>query len=181
MPSDIKQVDRKIDDIASFLPDLIQTSGANREERAVLHRDINELRQKHDQILAKNSARETKVKELKQRHDNYFLPTDTRDKCLVLGSSLVKDFDEEQLHETEVRCMRGAKISDLTKEIEAPKEKSASELGAEFLRNDNIFFSRDHEVNDGYMLDTVHLNMKGSNKLAKSMGLISKNKNDYHA
>ena len=64
--------------------------------------------------------------------------------------------------------------------LNANLESVAQELGAEFLRNDNIFFLRDHEVNDGYMLDTVHLNMKGSNKLAKSMGLISKNKNDYH-
>ena len=243
----------KNDDMASLLRDLIQTSGADREERAMLHRDLNEPRQKHDALLAKNSAFETEVKELKHRLNNYFLPTDTRDKCLVMGSSLVRDFDEEWIHETEVRYMRGAKISDLTKEVEAHKGKSASfsrivllaggnyaaadpdesdlesaidnnkslvnaakeisqniaiteipprfqpphaqeninasnanlesvaqELGTEFLRNDNIFFLHYHEVNDGYMLDTVQLNMKGSNKLAKSMGLISKNNNDYH-
>ena len=126
MPSDIKQVDRKIDDMTSLLRDLIQTSGADREERAILHRDINELRQKHDGLLAKNSALETEVKELKHRLNNYFLPTDTRDNSLVLGNSLVRDFDEERLHETEVRCMCGAMISDLTKEVEALKEKSAS-------------------------------------------------------
>ena len=92
----------------------------------MLHRDLNELRQKHDELLAKNSALETEVKELKHRLNNYFLPTDTRDKSLVLGGSLVRDFDEERLHETEVKCMRGAKISDLTKEVEALKETSAS-------------------------------------------------------
>ena len=64
--------------------------------------------------------------------------------------------------------------------LNANLESVAQELGAEFLRNDNIFFLCDHEVNAGYMLDTVHLKRKGSNKLAKSMGLISKNKNDYH-
>ena len=46
----------------------------------------------------------------------------------------------------------------------------AEKMGVSFLDNSEQFFLHNKEVNDGYLFDQVHLNIKGSNKLAQSMG-----------
>ena len=49
----------------------------------------------------------------------------------------------------------------------------AEEMGVSFFDNSEQFLLHNKEVNDGYLFDQVHLNIKGSNKLAQSMGLTS--------
>ena len=48
----------------------------------------------------------------------------------------------------------------------------ADEMGVSFFDNPEQFFVHNKEVSDGYLFDQVQLNIKGSNKLAQSMGLI---------
>ena len=49
----------------------------------------------------------------------------------------------------------------------------AEEMGVSFLNNSEQFFLQNKEVNYGYLFDQVHSNIKGSYKLAQSIGLKS--------
>ena len=52
----------------------------------------------------------------------------------------------------------------------------AQETGAKFINNDPAFLLQDGSPNDGYLhQDGVHLNLNGTNRLAKNMGLLAKN------
>ena len=49
------------------------------------------------------------------------------------------------------------------------------------INNDDFFKLKDDEINDGYFLnDGTHLNKKGSNRLAKSLGLVPQGKANVH-
>ena len=51
----------------------------------------------------------------------------------------------------------------------------AEETGAKFINNDPVFLLQDGSPNDGYLhLDGVHLNVNGTNRLAKNMGVLPK-------
>ena len=50
----------------------------------------------------------------------------------------------------------------------------AEELSVSFLPNRSHYFLQSDEINDGYYYDDVHLTLKGSEKLAKSMNLIGR-------
>ena len=51
----------------------------------------------------------------------------------------------------------------------------AQETGAKFINNDPVFTLQDGTPNDGYMCrDNLHLNVNGTNRLAKNMGLLVK-------
>ena len=52
----------------------------------------------------------------------------------------------------------------------------AQQTGAKFINNDPAFLLQDGSPNDGYLhQDGVHLNLNGTNRLAKNMGLLAKN------
>ena len=50
----------------------------------------------------------------------------------------------------------------------------AEELSVSFLPNRSHYFLQSDEINDGYYYDDVHLTLKESEKLAKSMNLIGR-------
>ena len=53
----------------------------------------------------------------------------------------------------------------------------AHETEVHYIDNPKSLFLSNGEVNDGYLYDNVHINIKGANKLAQSMGLKGNNKN----
>ena len=44
-------------------------------------------------------------------------------------------------------------------------------MSISFVTNDEHFFLKGGAINEGYFYDSVHLTIKGSNKLAESLGL----------
>ena len=47
----------------------------------------------------------------------------------------------------------------------------ADEMSIRFAPNDEHFYFKNGSINEGYMYDSVHLTVKGANKLAESLGL----------
>ena len=47
-------------------------------------------------------------------------------KNLIIGSSLLRNFDEAKLEKTEVRCLRGAYVTDIAKEVDAMASEGSS-------------------------------------------------------
>ena len=168
-------------------------------------------------------------------------------KNLVLGSSLLRNFDETKVDRTEVRCLRGAHVSDIAKEVDAMASKELSfsritllcggndasrpanevnlestmdcyrniisvaknlaedvviaeipprqnpphaqgniaslnaaltdlsqQAGVKYAPNSELFYLSNGDINDGYLVDGTHLTLKGANKLARTMGLKSR-------
>ena len=54
----------------------------------------------------------------------------------------------------------------------------AKEMSVTFIPNNTYFFLQSDDINDGYFYDKVHLTLKGSDKLALSMGLGFRNSSD---
>ena len=50
----------------------------------------------------------------------------------------------------------------------------AQQCGVKYIENPKSFFLSNGDINDGYYYDNVHLTIKGSNKLAHSLGLVSR-------
>ena len=44
-------------------------------------------------------------------------------------------------------------------------------MSVSFATNDDHFFLKNGSINDGYLYDSIHLTLKGANKLAESLGL----------
>ena len=202
------------------------------------------------QLLNKLSRLENENETLRARNAEHQLQNVTsalsiNSTTLVIGSSLIRNIDENKLKDTEVRCMSGAKFRDIAAElvaladsdnryarivilaggndaaaptehinledtvesaraaISAAKRMSnkvavseipprfspphanddisalsanmltlAEELSVSFLPNRSHYFLQSDEINDGYYYVDVHLTLKGSEKLAKSMNLI---------
>ena len=57
----------------------------------------------------------------------------------------------------------------------------AEELNVQFLPNRSHIFLQSEEINDGYYYDNVHLTLKGSKKLAKSMNLMGHSSMDLYS
>ena len=47
----------------------------------------------------------------------------------------------------------------------------ASDMGVQYVSCDNHFYLKNGDINEGYPYDSVHLTLKGANKLAESLGL----------
>ena len=47
----------------------------------------------------------------------------------------------------------------------------SEEMSVSFATNDDHFFLKNGSINEGYLYDSVHLTLKGANKLAESLGL----------
>ena len=71
------------------------------------------MKEKNEELQRRNASLECEVKELKKRINKHY-PSLTHEKCLALGTSLMRNFDKKKLEITE-----RAKVSDLAKEAEA--------------------------------------------------------------
>ena len=247
MPSDVKVIDSKIDTLTELVRSLIQTRN---EDRETYRQNFVKLEEENALLQRQNEALCREVNELKRRLNEHQQKSESHEKTLILGSSLIRNLDEKKLNNTEIRCLRGAKVKDLSKELQyassAGKKYSriiflgggndaaqkpedidlesviecyksmintakdmcqdisiaaipprlqpahamehitslnanlvalANEMDISFMDNSEHFLLHNKEVNDGYLYDQVHLNIKGSNKLAQSMGLKGNSNN----
>ena len=75
---------------------------------------------------------------------------------LVLGSSLLRNFDETKLDKTEVRCLRGAHVSDIAKEVDAMASEGLSFSRMTLLCGGNDASRPTNEVNLESTMDCYH-------------------------
>ena len=172
--------------------------------------------------------------------------TKVTNKSLIIGSSLIRNFDEAKLKNHKVCCMPGAQTADVKTKLNnlaedgnhyksifivvGGNDASASEdkvdvesavssmrdiitsckrmsdditisaippraepahalamihclnvhfqaiaadMSVKFVTNDEHFYLKNGQINDGYFHDSVHLTVKGSNKLAETLGLLN--------
>ena len=240
MPLEVKDMNSKIDTLTDLVRSLIENGN---EDRQTNRENVRKLDEENTVLRHQNEVLTREVNELKRRLN---VRKTEQNKSLILGSSIIRNIDEKKLDNTEIRCLRGAKVKDLNKELQQAKSAGkkytqiillgggndaaqkpedidlesvlecyecaintakdmssniaiaaipprlqpahalghitalnanlvalAEEMGVSFLDNSEQFFLHNKEVNDGYLFDQVHLNIKGSNKLAQSMGLTS--------
>lgn len=240
---DVKTMAGKIDQLSTLLQDVVCHFKIQTED---MRGEISQLQVKCTSLACENITLKTENTTLKDKLKNLpgnKTPIPTK-RTLVLGSSLVRNLDEVKLQDTEVRCLRGARVTGIAQELQALADKGrryrrvillvggndaaadtddldleavvktfrgalevakgladdvavaeipprlrpahalcnitalnvsvnslCDELDVTFLPNSTHFYLQTGEVNDGYLYDDVHLTIKGSEKLAKSMGL----------
>ena len=65
--------------------------------------------------------------------------------------------------------------------INAELQVLVEENGCNFVNHDNDFFLASGEINDGFFdNDMIHPNLLGSNKIARSLNLVCKNRQSYN-
>lgn len=100
--------------------------------------------------------------------------TDTYRQLVQAASEKVKDVSKVQVISIPPRTDDPLKQERVTS-LNAGLCAVAEEAGAKFIDNDPVFKLRDGTPNDGYLSkDGIHLNMTGTNRLAKNMRLLVK-------
>ena len=73
------------------------------------------LEEENAVLRHQNEVLTREVNELKRRLNER---KTEQNKSLILGSSIIRNIDEKKLDNTEIRCLRGAKVKDLNKELQ---------------------------------------------------------------
>ena len=243
---DVSSLNDKFDKLLDIVESLSKSVEENNKDKTFLQMQYTKLKDEHCVLKQQNEKLTTEVGELKRRYTNYAAP-DKSGKTLLLGSSIVRNFDQNKLKDTDVICLRGAKVRDLHNELREIKDSGkeyqrvillgggndasqnsqdinldnvtshyksmvetaksicsdinvvaipprfepphatgniaalnanlvtlAQQCGVNYIENPNSFFLSNGDINDGYYYDKVHLTIKGSNKLAHSLGLVSR-------
>ena len=89
----------------------------------------------------------------------------------MLGSSLIRKFDEKKLENTEIRCLRGAKVSDLAKEAEALSAKSAMYTRVVFLGGGNDASSTQEDCDLEATIDTYRSLVETAKQMSGNVAL----------
>ena len=118
MVLDIRSANDKIDLLTELIRTLVTSMEGNCDDLRIIQSQYAQIEEDNKISKRKNEALETEVKDLKQWLNSTEHQTRTAKKTLVLGSSLVRNFDEQKLQDTEVFFLRGAKVTDLAKELQ---------------------------------------------------------------
>ena len=118
MARDIRSDNDKIVVLTELVQTLVTSMEGNSDNLRTIKSQYAQMEDDNKLLKRKNEALETEVKELKRRLNSAEHQTSTAKKTLILGSSLVRNLDEHKLHDTEVLCLRGAKVANLAKELE---------------------------------------------------------------
>ena len=201
---------------------------ALKTENAVLREQITALTRENTRLVYENQRAQ-------ERQSN--------GKTLLIGSSLIRNIDENRIMNTEVVCLRGAKVCDIHRELNeksdnktikygniilmcggnncaasnpdissiatdfkeliataksvamqvtvcsipprlepshageaisslnAALQSLCSDLKVHFANQHDLFHLQNGSVNDGYLADNVHLTLKGSDAMARTIGL----------
>ena len=253
LASDVKSANTKIDTLTSLVRDLIQKCDTTNKDCELIRNDYQRLKEESKQLMERNIELTEKnvqlvcdLKHMKST-EKHCCNNESNKKNLVLGSSLLRNFDETKLDRTEVRCLRGAHVSDIAKEVDAMASEELSfsritllcggndasrpanevnlestmdcyrnvisvaknlaedvviaeipprqnpphaqgniaslnaaltdlsqQAGVNYAPNSKLFYLSNGDINDGYLVDGTHLTLKGANKLARTMGLKSR-------
>ena len=253
LASDVKSANTKIDTLTSLVRDLIQKCDTTNKDCELIRNDYQRLKEENKQLMERNIELTEKnvqlvcdLKHMKST-EKHCCNNESNKKNLVLGSSLLRNFDETKLDRTEVRCLRGAHVSDIAKEVDAMASEELSfsritllcggndasrpanevnlestmdcyrnvisvaknlaedvviaeipprqnpphaqgniaslnaaltdlsqQAGVNYAPNSKLFYLSNGDINDEYLVDGTHLTLKGANKLARTMGLKSR-------
>ena len=126
MPSDVKVIDNKIDTLTKLVRSLIQTRN---EDREAYRQNFAKLEEENASFSRQNEALCREANELKRRLNERQQKSESHEKMLILGSSLIRNLDEKKLNNTEIRCLRAEKVKHLSKELQY-----ASSAGKKYSR-----------------------------------------------
>ena len=206
----------------------VNECGMLRTQNATLREQVTAITRDNTRLTYENQR-------IKERQSN--------GKTLVIGSSLIRNFDENRAANTQVVCMRGAKVADVKTELttitsdkgikyehivllcggnncaesdpkideiasayrdlvqtaqsaaskvtvgsipprleprhandaihslNAALQSLSADTGVIFANQHELFHLQNGNINDGYLADNVHLTMKGSDAMARKMGI----------
>ena len=115
MPSEVKDMNSKIDSLTDLVRSLVENGN---EDRQTNRENVCKLEEENAVLRHQNEALTRKVNEPKRRLNEQEQRKAEHDKSLLLGSSIVRNIDEKKLANTEIRCLRGAKVNDPKKELQ---------------------------------------------------------------
>ena len=102
----------KIDSLTDLVRSLIENGN---EDRQTNRENVRKLEEDNAVLRHQNEVLTREVNELKRRLNER---KTEQNKSLILGSSIIRNIDEKKLDNTEIRCLRGAKVKDLNKELQ---------------------------------------------------------------
>ena len=112
MPSEVKDMNSKIDTLTDLVRSLIENGN---EERQTNRENVRKLEEENAVLRHQNEVLTREVNKLKRRLNER---KTEQNKSLILGSSIIRNIDEKKLDNTEIRCLWGAKVKDLNKELQ---------------------------------------------------------------
>ena len=238
MASNIKEIRKSLDKLSSYVKDLLKIQQTAQSRQELLDSELNSFRETVKTLTNENNELKTKSLTADQ-------PVSSN-QCLIIDSSIIRNFDGAKLPNHQVCCMPGAYMTailnklnslaqsgsrfesitivaggndasrpsgdvnlestvsalksaidsaklmstnvtlsaippstnpdhamDNIKTLNAHYQGSAQDSAVHFVHSDEHFYLRDGSIIEGHLYDHVHLTLKGANKFAESLGLIS--------
>ena len=243
MSQDIKRADTNISKLSTAVSELTEALVASQLQQEKMLSELSHIKELNKNLAQQNDELIKEFQSLKQDNSQNVCPP-AATHSLLIGSSLIRNFDEAKLNDYRVCCMPGAVMADIQHKLETHvkdglqfksvkivaggndasrpqdnfnSEESAAaltaairaakslapdvtvaaipprtqpnhamdnieilngifrsvseEMSVSFATNDDHFFLKNGSINEGYLYDSVHLTLKGANKLAESLGL----------
>ena len=189
LASDVKSANTKIDTLTSLVRDLIQKHDTTNKDCELIRNDYQRLKEENKQLMEKNVELTQKnvqlmcdLKHMKST-EKHCCSNESNKKNLVLGSSLLRNFDETKLDKTEVRCLRGAHVSDIAKEVDAMASEGLSFSRMTLLCGGNDASRPTEEVNLESTMDSYRNVISVAKTLAEDIVIaeIPPRQNPPHA
>ena len=153
---DVRSLNDKFDKRLDIVESLSKSIEENNKDEAFLQMQYTQLKDEHCILKQQNEKLNTEVGEVKRRlNTNYAVP-DKSGKNLLLESSLVRNFDKNKLKDTDVICLRGAKVCDLHNELRGIKDSDKEYQRVILLLGGNDASQNSQDIN----LDNVTSHFK---------------------
>ena len=109
MASDIKEMRKSLDKLTSYVKDLLKIQQTAQSRQELLDSELNSLRETVKTLTNENNELKTKSLTADQPVSN--------NRCLIIGSSIIRNFDEAKLPNHQVCCMPGAYMTDILNKL----------------------------------------------------------------
>ena len=109
MASDIKEMRKSLDKLTSYVKDLLKIQQTAQSRQELLDFELNSLRETVKTLTNENNELKTKSLTADQPVSN--------NRCLIIGSSIIRNFDEAKLPNHQVCCMPGAYMTDILNKL----------------------------------------------------------------
>ena len=160
MASDLKYMRESLDKLTSHVKDLLKMQQAAQSRQELLNSELTSLRETITILTDENNV--LKNKSLTPDEPT---PPPSSNRCLIIGSSIIRNFDESKLPNHEVCCMPGAYMKDIDNKL-----KSLSQSGSRFESITIVAGGNDaSRPSDDVNLETTVLALKSAIAGAKSM------------
>ena len=117
---DIKRLDKNLLELSKTVSDLLEVIESSEIRQTSLESELTTLKELDTALLDQNDRLAREIRALKADFMPESIPTDitpSAERSLIIGSSMIRNFDESKMSDVPVCCMPGASMCDIEQKL----------------------------------------------------------------